>query len=83
MPSPRDLPNPGIKPRYPALQSHSLASESPGKPINTINTYYLTVSVGQKFSSYLAQSFWPEVSDEIAVIPKAYPRVRGSISKIT
>ena len=31
-PSPGDLPNPGIKPRSPALQAHSLPSESPGKP---------------------------------------------------
>ena len=67
---PGDLPNPGIKPRSPALQSDSLPSESPGKPMNTINTFYLTVSVRQKFSSYLAQSFWPEVSEEFAVIQR-------------
>ena len=30
-PSPRDLPNPGIKPGSPALQSDSLLSESPGE----------------------------------------------------
>ena len=30
-PSPKDLPNPGIKPRSPALQIDSLPSESPGK----------------------------------------------------
>ena len=29
---PRDVPNPGIKPRSPALQVDSLSSESPGKP---------------------------------------------------
>ena len=29
--SPRDLPNPGIKPRPPALQADSLPSEPPGK----------------------------------------------------
>ena len=32
-PSPEDLPNPGIKPRYPTLQTDSLPSEPPGKPI--------------------------------------------------
>ena len=32
-PSPGDLPNPGIKPRSPALQADSLLSEPPGKPI--------------------------------------------------
>ena len=31
-PSPGDLPNPGIEPRYPALQVDSLPSEPPGKP---------------------------------------------------
>ena len=31
-PSPRDLPNPGIKPRSSALQADSLPSEPPGKP---------------------------------------------------
>ena len=31
-PSPRDLPNPGIEPRSPALQADSLPSKSPGKP---------------------------------------------------
>ena len=29
---PRDLPNPGIKPRSPALQTDALPSEPPGKP---------------------------------------------------
>ena len=32
-PSPGDLPNPGVKPRSPALQADSLPSESPGKPM--------------------------------------------------
>ena len=31
-PSPRDLPNPGIKPRSPTLQTGALPSEPPGKP---------------------------------------------------
>ena len=30
-PSPGDLPNPGIKPRSPALQADALPSEPPGK----------------------------------------------------
>ena len=34
-PSPRDLPNPGIEPRSPALQADSLPAEPPGKPKNT------------------------------------------------
>ena len=32
---PRDLPNPGIEPRSPALQADSSPSEPPGKPKNT------------------------------------------------
>ena len=31
-PSPGDLPDPGIKPRSPALQAKALTSEPPGKP---------------------------------------------------
>ena len=31
-PSPGDLPDPGIKPRSPALQADTLPSEPPGKP---------------------------------------------------
>ena len=32
-PSPGDLPNPGIKPRSPALQVDALLSEPPGNPV--------------------------------------------------
>ena len=35
-PPPGDLPNPGIKPRSPALQADSLPSETPGKAINCV-----------------------------------------------
>ena len=35
-PSPGNLPNPGVKPRFPALQADSLPSESPGKPRVTL-----------------------------------------------
>ena len=31
-PSPGDLPNPGMEPRYPALEADTLTSEPPGKP---------------------------------------------------
>ena len=34
-PSPGDLPNPRIEPRYPALQANSLPAEPQGKPKNT------------------------------------------------
>ena len=32
-PSPRDLPDPGIEPRSPALQEEALTSEPPEKPV--------------------------------------------------
>ena len=35
MPSPGDLPDPGMEPRFLALQADSLVSVSPGKPIIT------------------------------------------------
>ena len=35
VPFSRDLPNPGIKPRFPALQADSLPAESQRKPKNT------------------------------------------------
>ena len=35
LPSPGDLPNPGIEPRFPALQMDSLPTEPQGKPKNT------------------------------------------------
>ena len=31
-PSPGDLPDPGIEPRFPAFQADALTSEPPGKP---------------------------------------------------
>ena len=34
-PSPEDLPNPGVKPRFPALQADSLSAEPQGKLKNT------------------------------------------------
>ena len=32
LPSPGDLPNPGIEPRFPALQADCLPAHPPGKP---------------------------------------------------
>ena len=43
-PSPGDLPNPGIAPRFPTLQADSLPSEPPGKPllriVSSLNTFH-------------------------------------------
>jgi len=38
----QDLPNPGIKPAFPALQADSLLSEPPGKPITGIGVPPIT-----------------------------------------
>ena len=35
LPSPEDLPDPGIEPRCPILQADALPSEPPGKPLST------------------------------------------------
>ena len=40
-PSPGDLPNPGIEPRFPSLQVDSLPPELPGKPKNTGEGQYI------------------------------------------
>ena len=37
IPSPRDLPDPGIESRSPALQADALTSEPPGKPKSPLN----------------------------------------------
>ena len=43
MPFSRDLPNPGIQPRSPALQEDSLPSEPPGNPLHICATSYLSI----------------------------------------
>ena len=43
MPSPSDLPDPGIEPGSPALQVDSLQAELPGKP--SCNTIYIVNSL--------------------------------------
>ena len=45
-PSPEDLPNPGIKPRPPALQADSLPAEpqaKPQKPVGHVNYSHICV----------------------------------------
>ena len=37
LPSPGDLPDPGIEPRSTTLQADALTSEPPGKPLNHFN----------------------------------------------
>ena len=51
MPSPEDLPQPGIDPRSPAFQADSLLSEPPGKPIGCgLFQVYMDASLGSIYS---------------------------------
>ena len=45
LPSPGDLPDPGIEPESPTLQADSLMSELPGKPIENILYVLYSISV--------------------------------------
>ena len=44
-PSPGDLPDPGIKPRSPALQADALPSEPPGKPLSKFSIAYIVIFI--------------------------------------
>ena len=44
-PSPGDLPNPGIEPRSPALQTDTLPSEPLGKPTLNVSYYIKTTYI--------------------------------------
>ena len=60
-PPPGDLPNPGIKPRSPALQADSSPSELPGKPKNTtvgILSLLQGVFLGQESNQGLPHHRW-------------------------
>ena len=58
LPSPGDLPNPGIKPRSPALQADSLRSEPSGKPSSIFHS--TSISCGYCGQDHLTQHkpFW-------------------------
>ena len=51
-PPPRDLPNPGVKPRSPTLQVDSLPAEPQGKPKNTgVGSLFLLQWIAYSFST--------------------------------
>ena len=57
-PSPRDLPDPGIEPRPPALQAGALPSEPPGKPMVLLIAHGLSLIVmGGGYSSLRCMGF--------------------------
>ena len=43
-PSPGDLPDPGIEPGSPALQTDALPSEPPGKPLKLVSVYQMLIT---------------------------------------
>ena len=49
-PSPEKLPNPGIKPGFPALQADSLPTELQGKPIASRQLYIKKKKTFRRFS---------------------------------
>ena len=56
MPSPGDLPNPGIKPRSPVLQVESLPSELPGKLRKYNMIYFFLNGVSGVFIGFMVDS---------------------------
>ena len=51
-PSPKDLPNPGIKPGSTTLQACSLLSEPPGKPKRTLRPKHCSFFLGKRVLIY-------------------------------
>ena len=61
IPSPGDLPNPGIKPRSPALQADSLPAEPLGKPL----IYNVVLASGVQESGSVVHIYIPILLSEI------------------
>ena len=55
---PGDLPNPGIKPRPPALQADSLPTEPPGKPFCVYRVTYSEYFLQVKIIKYVTFCIW-------------------------
>ena len=56
-PSPGDLPDPGIKPRSPALQADPLPSEPPGKPWEVVGNTKMNMT---EYASKRSLKGWAE-----------------------
>ena len=65
-PSPGDLPNPGIKPRSPALQADSFPTELQGKPNIYPSTREQTVSYTDSVTRRLIEDTGWEMTEEIS-----------------
>ena len=68
-PSPRHLPNPGIKPRSPVLQANSLPSEPPGNVCNILHILNLIAKIEKKLS-FMFVFIFSVVLSFISVVPK-------------
>ena len=64
-PSPGDLPNPGIKPRSPALQADSLPAELPGKPIKQASYY---IYVFEELKKIIFKAYLQNLSRSLQII---------------
>ena len=94
-PSPGDLPNPGIEPKYPALAGGFFITEPPGTPFWSI--YYITKSfisertaiiLGEKMTIYLLYGkcgSWGRVGLSLPLSSFAYPspNIPNNIPMIT
>ena len=57
MPSSRGSSNPGIEPRFPALQADSLLSEPLGKPNTYVYMYMYTYVLLERYRKWLTENF--------------------------
>ena len=71
-PPPGDLPNPGIKPRSPALKADSSPSESPGKPFH-IGNYIVLSRVPCAFQQILIGYLFYIQASQVALVVKNPP----------
>ena len=71
LPSPGDLPDPGIEPRSPTLQANSLPSEPTGrqKKIKTNNSEYEEVAAVGTWGSILLGTLWGTTLDNCRHFP--------------
>ena len=65
--SPEDLPNPGIKPRFPALQADSLLSEPLGKPIIIAKTM---LKINNKINKIMLKNTDARIETQILLDPQ-------------
>ena len=75
MPSSRDLPNPGIKPRSPALEADSLPSEPPG----TLSKWDLRdeVFIHGIHTNFVLGISWSTSFQQLIPYPDTFPKMEG------